>query len=65
MQVDLSFAVIQRKAETLTPFAVEIRYPDDFYMPSREETEEAFSVATEVKAFVLAKMSRMIADDER
>jgi HEPN domain-containing protein len=30
MQVDLSFAIIQRKAETLTPFAVEIRYPDDF-----------------------------------
>lgn len=64
MQVDLSFAAIQRKAETLTPFAVEIRYPDDFYMPSRNETEEAFAVAMEVKAFVLTKMGRIAADDE-
>lgn len=64
MQVDLSFAAIQRKAETLTPFAVEIRYPDDFYMPSRKETEEAFAVATEVKAFILAKIGRIAANDE-
>ena len=48
MEVDLAFAHIQRKAETLTPFAVEIRYPDDFYMPTREEAEEAFAVATEI-----------------
>ncbi len=56
MQVNLAFAAIQRKAETLTPFAVEIRYPDDFYMPSRQETEEAFAIATEIKAFISAKL---------
>lgn len=48
MQVDLAFANIQRKAEILTPFAVEIRYPDDFYVPTREETEEAFAIATDI-----------------
>ena len=56
MQVDLAFAAIQRKAETLTPFAVEIRYPDDFYMPTRQETEEAFAIATEIKAFISARL---------
>ena len=63
MQVDMSFAAIQRKAEILTPFAVEIRYPDDFYMPSRKETEEAFAIAVEVKIFILAKLGRTFADD--
>lgn len=56
MQVELAFAAIQRKAETLTPFAVEIRYPDDFYMPTREETEEAFAIAKEIYAFVSVRL---------
>lgn len=64
MQVDMSFAAIQRKAETLTPFAVEIRYPDDFYIPSRQETEDAFAIAVEVKTFILAKIGRIAADDK-
>jgi HEPN domain-containing protein len=56
MQVDLAFAAIQRKAETLTPFAVEIRYPDDFYMPTKEEAKEAFAIATEIKTFISARL---------
>ena len=56
MQVDPAFAAIQRKAETLTPFAVEIRYPDDFYMPTRQETQEAFAIAAEIKAFIYARL---------
>ena len=56
MQVDMAFAAIQRKAETLTPFAVEIRYPDDFYMPTREETEDAYAIATEIYAFISTKL---------
>ncbi len=64
MQVDLSFGIIQRKAEMLTPFAVEIRYPDDFYMPTREEAEEAFAIAADVKKFVLDKLGNIIDNDE-
>ncbi len=69
MQVDETFATIQRKAETLTPFAVEIRYPDDFYMPSIEEANEAYAIAIEVKAFVLARIDERLSktndsDDE-
>jgi len=62
MQVNLAFAAIQRKAETLTPFAVEIRYPDDFYMPTRQETEEAFAIAVEIKAFISARLDDNIND---
>jgi HEPN domain-containing protein len=56
IQVDPAFATIQRKAEILTPFAVEIRYPDDFYMPTREEAEEAFSIANEIKEFIVVRL---------
>ena len=56
MEVDLAFATIQRDAETLTPFAIEIRYPDDFYMPTRQEAEEAFAIANHTKAFIVSKL---------
>lgn len=56
MQFDPDFVLIQRKAETLTPYAVEIRYPDDFYMPTKAEAEEALSIAVEIRDFVLARI---------
>lgn len=56
MQVDPDFVAIQRKAEMLTPFAVEIRYPDDFYMPTRQEAEQAFAIAAEIQAFISARL---------
>ncbi len=56
MQVDQSFALIQKKAEILTPYAVEIRYPDDFYMPTRQDAEEAFAIAVEIRDFILARL---------
>ena len=64
MQVDLAFAAIQRKAETLTPFAIEIRYPDDFYMPTQKEAEDAFAIATEIKAFISARLGDIFNDEE-
>jgi HEPN domain-containing protein len=46
------------KAESLTPYAVEIRYPDEFYFPSLEEAKEAIKIAEEVKAFVIEKLNK-------
>ncbi len=56
IQVDQSFSSIQRKAETLTPYAVEIRYPDDFYMPTRQQAEESLVITTEIRDFIFARM---------
>ncbi|PKP60683.1 MAG: DNA-binding protein [Candidatus Altiarchaeales archaeon HGW-Altiarchaeales-1] len=42
--------------EELTYYAVEIRYPDEFYIPSIEETRECFEIASKVKDFVFHKM---------
>jgi HEPN domain-containing protein len=62
MEVDESFASIRKNAETLTPFAVEVRYPDDFYMPTLQEAEDAYAIADEIRNYVFARLP--VSDDE-
>ena len=40
----------------LSFYAVQVRYPDDFYMPTPQEAREAFGVAVAIKRFVLGKL---------
>ncbi len=40
----------------LSFYAVEIRYPDEFYMPSVAEARECFSIASKAKDFLLKKL---------
>ncbi|HPM02163.1 MAG TPA: HEPN domain-containing protein [Candidatus Cloacimonadota bacterium] len=44
-------------AVILSKYAVELRYPDDYYMPDIEETNEAISIALSIKNFVLINIS--------
>ncbi len=44
------------KLENLTFYAVEIRYPDEFYNPSLDEAIEALKQAEKVGEFVLKKL---------
>jgi HEPN domain-containing protein len=46
-------------ANKLTRYAVEIRYPDDFYFPSLEEAKEAIEICEKVKQFVINKFKEM------
>jgi len=46
-----------RRVEALTPYAVEIRYADDFYFPTLDEVRIASEMALETRAFVLNKLS--------
>jgi HEPN domain-containing protein len=46
------------KAERLTPYAVEARYPEEFFFPSLEEAKEAIETAEKVKAFVVEKLKK-------
>jgi len=43
-------------AETLTPYAVDIRYPDDLFMPTKEEAEGAYKIALSIKGIVHERM---------
>jgi HEPN domain-containing protein len=51
---ELSFAVF------LTAYAVDLRYPDDFYIPDISEAREAFRIAKEVKSFVEKKIQYVL-----
>ena len=45
------------KIANLTPFAVEIRYPDEIYSPSIDECKESLKLVLEVKEIVLKKLN--------
>jgi len=55
-KVDPSFVEL-RAAENLTPYAVEVRYADDFYFPTEEEMKEAAQIADRVEIFILSKFA--------
>jgi HEPN domain-containing protein len=40
----------------LSFYAVELRYPDDFYIPTEEEAKECLEIARKVKGFILKKI---------
>ncbi|RKX92154.1 MAG: DNA-binding protein [Spirochaetes bacterium] len=44
------------EAEQLTPYAVEIRYPDDYFNPTSEEAKEAFFIANKIKDYILIRI---------
>ena len=54
---DASFTVLlEKKIQMLTPYGTVVRYPDDFYMPTVEETREAIDMTLAVKTFVRDKL---------
>jgi len=59
---DADFGWIDEVAEKLSEYAVEIRYPDDFYLPTLEEAREGFKIARKVKEFVFEKLGIKDAD---
>jgi len=40
----------------LTFYAVEVRYPNEFYIPTVEEARKCFKIASESKDFILQKL---------
>ncbi|MFA5844787.1 MAG: HEPN domain-containing protein [Coriobacteriia bacterium] len=57
--VDVDFDSLADAAETLAPFAVEIRYPGDWGEISREEYDEAKQAAEEIAGFVMERMKEI------
>lgn len=55
-QVDQSFKEKLSDVDFLTDYAVEIRYPDDWYEPTLMEVNQAYEAALKVKDFVLVKL---------
>lgn len=57
-QRDKEFRKIE--AGNLSFYAVEIRYPDDFYIPAVKEAQESIKIAKQVKKFVLQRIESSI-----
>jgi HEPN domain-containing protein len=55
IELDEEFQILNFK--NLPMYAVEIRYPDEFDIPSLEETNECIEIALQVKNFVLSKLN--------
>jgi HEPN domain-containing protein len=45
-------------ADSLTVYAAEIRYPDDFYMPPLEETRDCIDIAVKAMGFVKERLKK-------
>ncbi|MFH1562244.1 MAG: HEPN domain-containing protein [Nitrospirota bacterium] len=57
MEIDADFGNLSEDdLESLVDYVVEVRYPDDFYMPSSLEAEKAIEIAEFVKRFVREKI---------
>lgn len=54
--VDKAFSEELSDADSLTDYAVEIRYPDEWYEPTIEEAKQAYETALRVKDFVLKRL---------
>jgi len=44
------------------PYAVEIRYPDDFFMPSEQDAKEARVAASEILKWLENSMPKIFRD---
>ncbi len=53
-EIDEDFADLDFK--NLTVYAVEVRYPDSFYVPEVEEALESAEIADQIKKFVFEKL---------
>jgi len=54
---DSDFEKLDREEiEKITFYAIEVRYPEDFYIPSLEEARECMGIARILQDFVLRKL---------
>jgi HEPN domain-containing protein len=54
--VDMSLKIQLQFTDVLTDYAVEVRYPDEWYEPNLKETNEAYEIAVKVKEVILKKI---------
>ena len=57
-RVDPSFMTVKALGQELTPYAVELRYDEEFW-PSGETAREALEAATTIRGFVLDGLPAM------
>lgn len=51
-EIDKEFEILYETAASLNDYAITVRYPDEFYIPSIEEARKAFKLARKAKEFI-------------
>lgn len=54
-EVDKVSDKMYSSAEILEGYAVEMRYPDDWYEPTEKEAREAYSIALKIREYILKR----------
>jgi HEPN domain-containing protein len=54
-EADNTFSEIDVRG--MTAYAVEARYPEEFFTPTKEETQKAFLKAKAIKSFILNRLN--------
>ncbi len=54
---DSDISLLKEEADKLTDYAVEIRYPDEYFEPTLKEAKEAFEIAKKMREFILDKIN--------
>jgi HEPN domain-containing protein len=52
----MSLKIQLQFADLLTDYAIEVRYPDEWYEPNLKETNEAYEITVKVKEVILKKI---------
>ncbi len=55
-EIDSDFDRLYDAAKMLSDFAVQVRYPDDFYIPSVNEARQCLDMTTKSKEFIFGNM---------
>jgi len=53
---DEGIKILKEEADFLTDYAVEVRYPDDWFEPTHDESEEAVEIAKKVRDYIASKI---------
>ena len=54
---DREISALKEEADKLTDYAVEIRYPEEWFEPALEEAGEALEIAKKVREFILNRIT--------
>jgi len=53
---DREISILKEDADKLTDYAIEVRYPEEWFEPELEEAKKALEIAKKMKEFILNKI---------
>jgi HEPN domain-containing protein len=59
IEIDPEFEILfKMDVDKLTEYAIDVRYPEEFYFPDIQEAKETIEIAEKVKSFIVEKLKK-------